>query len=104
LPPMASLAPETLSVAVDVALEAAPDGVPDASVTVPSAVFPSENVTLPAGAVLPLEGVTVAVNCVVPAAAILTGLAAMLVMVATAAPVTVTVVEAVDPPKLPVGT
>src|ERR1700722_6892064 len=101
LPPVASLAPETLSVAVAPVLAAVADAV--ARGTVPSAVLTTENVTLPAGEAPPLAGVTVAVNCVLPAAAMLTGLAVMLVVVATGDPVTVTVVEAVEAPKLPVG-
>ena|ERR1700677_255360 len=100
LAPAASLKPATLSVAIAAVPDEAPEGV---SVAVPSAVLPTENVTEPAGAALPLAGVTVAVNWVVPAAATLSGLAATVVLVATKAPVTVTVAEAVEALKLPVG-
>ena len=96
------MAPDTLSVAVDVVLAAAPDAA--ASVAVPSEVLPFENVTVPDGAALPLAAVTVAVNCVLPAAKMLAGLATMVVVVAIGALVTVTAAEAVEAEKLPVGT
>jgi hypothetical protein len=104
LAPVANLAPETLSTAVAVVPEDAPEDAPEAaSVAVPSAVLPTENVTVPAGATLPLAGVTVAVSCVVPAAAMVAGAAMMAVLLATGGPVTVTVMEAVELLKLPVG-
>jgi hypothetical protein len=54
LPP-ARLLPFTVSAAVAIPPE-------PASVAVPSAIFPAENVTLPAGDALPLAAFTVAVN------------------------------------------
>ena len=54
LPP-AKLLPVTVKAAVAVAPE-------PASVAVPRAIFPAENVTLPAGAALPPAPLTVAVN------------------------------------------
>jgi len=96
LAPAANLAPETLSVATDAVPEAT-------SVAVPSAVLPTEKVTVPDGAAPPLGGVTVAVNCVVPSAAMLAGFAVTVILSATGAPVTVTVTEAVELAKFPVG-
>jgi hypothetical protein len=84
LAPIESLLPLTVSTAVAVEPEAV-------SVVVPNEVLPAVNVTLPAGAVVPLAAFTVAVNCVVPVAAKLAGLAAAVVVVATAGPTTVTV-------------
>lgn len=82
--PIESLPPLTVNTAVAVE--------PDAtSVAVPNEAVPAVNVTLPVGAVFPLTGFTVAVNCVVPVVAILTGLAAAVVVVATAGPTSVMV-------------
>jgi hypothetical protein len=93
------LDPETLRVAVaakEVA-EATESGAD------PSAALPNEKVTAPVGAAPPAAAVTVAVNWAVPAAAMLAGDAVRLVVVTIGTPVTVTVVEAVEAPKLPVG-
>lgn len=94
--PVANLAPETLSVAVAVTPEAA-------RVAVPSEVLPTEKMIMPLGTALPLAGVAVAVSCAVSAAVMLAGFAVTVVLVASGAPVTVTVVEAVEVLKLPVG-
>ena len=96
LPP-ARLLPFTINAAVAVAPE-------PASVAVPSVMFPAEKVTLPAGVTLPLAALTVAVNCVVALCAILAGLAASVVAVATGGAVTTTVTEPDDAVKLLLAT
>jgi hypothetical protein len=96
LAPIESLLPLRVSTAVAVEPDAA-------SVAVPREAVPAVNVTLPVGAVLPLAGFTVAVNCVVAVDAMVRGLAASVVAVATAGAVTVTVVDAVALEKFPVG-
>jgi hypothetical protein len=90
--PIASLAALTLRVAVAL-LDAADDA---ASVAVPSEVVPARNVTVPVGAALPLAGVTVAVNWSVAVDGRLAGVAVTTVLVATGAPVTVTVAVPVE--------
>jgi hypothetical protein len=77
----------------------APDAVNGA---VPSVVFPSPNVTLPAGTAVPLAGFTMAVSCVVAVDAMLAGFAVTDIVVETGA-VTVTVVDAVALAKFPAG-
>lgn len=67
-----------------------------ASVAVPSEVVPARNVSVPVGAALPLAGVTVAVNWRVAVDGRLAGVAITMVLVATGAPVTVTVAVAVE--------
>jgi hypothetical protein len=96
LVPIESLLP----LRVNTAVADEPDAV---SVAVPSEAVPTVKVTMPVGAVVPLAGLTVAVNCVVAVDAMLTGLAARVVVVATAGVVTVTVVDAVELEKFPVG-
>lgn len=96
--PTASFAPVTLSVALAVPVVAAAE-----RVAVPSVTEPAVKVTLPAGAAAPLAAFTVAVSCVVAVVAIVEGLAETTVVVAIIAAVTVTVVDAVDAEKRPVG-
>ena len=81
------------------AVAIAPDAVSD---SVPSVAPPSLKVKVPMGAELPLAGVTVAVSWESPFAGMLKGLAAMAVVVAMLAGVTVTVAEALEFVKVPV--
>jgi hypothetical protein len=96
LTPTESLLPLRVSTAVADEPEAV-------SVAVPNEGVPAVKVTVPVGAVLPLAGFTVAVNCVVAVDAMVRGLAARVVVVATAGAVTVAVVDAVVLEKFPVG-
>src|SRR5436305_17742 len=92
--PVASM----LAARVIAAVAAAPDVF---SVSVPSAFVPAKNATVPPGAAVPLAGLTVAVTTVLPAAAIWTGFAASVTLVATAGGITVTVKLPVELAKLP---
>lgn len=96
LAPIESLLPLTVSTAV-------PEEPDVVSVAVPNDAVPAVKVTVPLGAVVPLAGFTVAVICVEAVDAMLTGLAARVVVVATAGVVTVTVVDAVELEKFPLG-
>jgi hypothetical protein len=51
-----------LAATVKAAAAVPPEPAEPASVAVPNAIFPAENVTLPAGAALPLAAFTVAVS------------------------------------------
>lgn len=77
---------------------------PDAeSGTLPRVVLPVEKITVPVGKALPLAALTVAVTTVAAEVAIVDGLAATEVLVATGGAVTVTVVEALEFEKFPVA-
>ncbi len=69
--------------------------------TTPSDVLPSANDTLPAGT--PLVAFTVALICVVPPGAMIAGLAAAEMLVATTGAVTVTDTDPLEFVKLPVA-
>jgi hypothetical protein len=86
-----------LALTVKVATPLLPDA---ASVPVPRVFAPRLKVTLPVGAVVPLAGFTVAVSFVLAVVAMLIGLAETAVVVATAAPVTVTTAVATEPLKV----
>jgi hypothetical protein len=90
LAPVSRLDPFTVKTAV--ALE--PEAV---SVFEPSEVFPKVKAMLPVGAALPDAGVSVAVSWVAALEAMLAGLAATARVVATGAPVMVSVTEPVEP-------
>ena len=85
-----------LPLPVKVADEVDPEAI---SVTVPSVLPPTENVTLPVGAVLPLPGFTVATSRVVPVVTMLVGLAVTVVVVVTVVDVIVTATEADETAK-----
>jgi hypothetical protein len=90
-----------LPLTVRTAVELLPDA---ARFAVPRTVFPRANLTLPVGTAAQLAAFTVAVNCVVAVEAIVVGLAATVVAVATGAGgVTLTDAEAVEFAKLPVA-
>jgi hypothetical protein len=94
--PVASELPFTVKVATPL--------LPDtASVPVPSVLVPSVKVTAPPGAAVPLAGFTVAVSIVLAVLAILEGLAATVVVVATAGTITVTVAVPLDAVKEPLA-
>lgn len=70
---------------------------PFTSGTVVTEALPKEKRTAPEGVVVPLAALTVAVTCVVPVDAMLLGLAASVVLVATGElAVTATTIEPVD--------
>jgi|SRR5580658_5878592 hypothetical protein len=91
--PVLNLLPATLNTAA-----AAPSMA--VNVALPSEVFPIVKVTLPATAALPLAAFTIAVNWVVALNAMLAGLAATTVVVATGDAVTSTIAEPADTAKL----
>ena len=95
-PLAARLDPYTVSVAL--AVPPLPD-----SVALPRVVLPSLKAMVPAGATVPLAALTVAVSAVDPADAMVEGLAATDVVVATAGAVTVTVVEPLELAKFPLA-
>jgi hypothetical protein len=70
------------------------------NVALPRDVFPRLKLTVPVGRADPLAAFTRAVTEVVALGAIVGGLAAATVVVAAGGRATVTVTEAVDPPKL----
>lgn len=63
------------------------------SVAVPKVTVPAVNVTDPVGTAVPEAGFTVAVTCVLALDAMLVGLAATVVVVATGVPVTTSVID-----------
>jgi hypothetical protein len=90
------LPPRLLPFTVRVALE------PEIG-ALPRIVLPSEKATTPVGKALPLAALTVAVSCVDPVNEMIEGLAPSDVIVTTGGAVTVTVVELLEPKKLPVA-
>ncbi len=78
------------------------EAAPFTSCAEPSAVLPSEKVTLPVGTAAPVAARTVAVTCVEVEEEMLVGLAPTVVVVATGAEdVIVTMAVAVEAAKLP---
>ena len=80
------------------------EAVPDAlRFAVPSALVPAVKVTAPVGMVVPLAGLTVTASCVEPVVVIEEGVAVRAAIVAVSGTVTVTVTDAEEVAKDPVG-